>query len=485
MPEPSRGNRQVTPTEATVVVREAPGGPAGAAPTGSQPSRAQRPDPAAILLALEAEVRAQASVIELRYHLANESARLLPHRQAVLVEAAGDGPRVVCISSLATVDRHQAVVRWYEALARQCLASAPAGPLSLDRAALAAVPDASLDELPFSQALWLPIQEPGRAARGHLLLFSQLPWSPAQMRIGQRLATTYAHAWRALEPAPRPARAWLRAGRTRWMVAAALVLAAAWPVSFSALAPVEVTAGDPMVVAAPLSGVVAEMLVAPNVEVSAGQPIVRFEDTRLRNELQLSERRLQVAQARLAGTTQAAIDNSTASREVAINRSERDLAQAQYDYARELLDQSVLKAPGPGVVLYSDPRDWQGRPVETGQQILRLADPRRVEFTIQLPVQDSVMIRPQAAVRVYLDSDPLRPLQAVLERASYQAARTEYGSFAYRLTARIEPGEAGEAALRSLRIGMRGTAQVYGRQVPLIYALLRRPVSALRQTIGW
>ena len=433
-----------------------------------------------MLLALEAGIRAQATVLELRHHLFNESRQLLGASQAVLLDSEDGQPRVRGISSLPDVDRQQPVVRGYEALARVCLSRPEAAQgLRLDRAEFGAEAPDLAAELPYQYALWLPVCEEQQPARGQLLLFSHTPWSDAQVRIGRRLMATYAHAWRTLSGPVRSRRRWLRERRTQWAIAAALVLAAAYPVALSALAPVEVSAREPFVVAAPMAGVVAEMLVSPNVRVAEGQAILRYEDTRLRNELQLSERRLQVATARLAGLTQAAIDSAEASREVAINRAERDLAQAEYDYARALLEQAVVRAPRAGVAVYTDPRDWQGRPVETGQQILRIADPARIEFTILLPVQDSLLVEPGADVRVYLDSDPLHPIAATVERASYQAARTELGSFAYRLTAQ------GGALPAALRIGMRGTAQVYGRRVPLIYALLRRPISSLRQSLGW
>lgn len=506
LPSSPQAARPIRPTQPT---HPAPPAAASPRPGGTQPGGAAaaplrlrldpppRPEPAAILLALEAEIRAQASRVELIYHLVNESRRLLEFGQAIVFDADPRRPRALGISGVATVDRHQPVVRSLERLAARCAREDDGPVLAMGRKALQRLAPEAVRELPFSRGLWLPLREPGQPVRGRLLLLASLPWSEAQQRLAQRLATTYAHAWRTLEPRRPLLSRWFADRRMRFALAGLLALACVLPVPVSSLAPVEVTATDPFVVAAPLAGVVAEMLVAPNVAVSPGQPLLRFEDTRLRNELALGERRLRVANARLAATTQAAIDSAEASREVAVQRAERDLAQAQYDYARDLLAQSVVQAPVAGVVLYSDPRDWQGRPVETGQQILRIADPRRTEFTIQLPVQDSVLSRPGADVRVYLDGDPLHPVAARLVRASYHAERTELGSFAYRLTARRPgqetEGEAAQAAAQAietdradrLRIGMRGTAQVYGDQVPLIYALLRRPISALRQAVGW
>jgi multidrug resistance efflux pump len=190
---------------------------------------------------------------------------------------------------------------------------------------------------------------------------------------------------------------------------------------------------------------------------------------------------MQVATARFASTSQAAIDSADANREVAINKAELELATAQYDYARDLMAKSVLSAPVDGIAVYSDRRDWQGRPVETGQQIMKIANPERIEFSIFLPVQDSLLIEDGARVKIYLDSDPLRPIDAQLLRAGYQAEKTENNNLAFRLVARADDG----AALKNLRIGTRGTAQVYGGKVPLLFYVLRRPITVMRQTVGW
>lgn len=452
-------------------------------------------DPVVALLELEAQARRQASTLELGLHLVNETRRVLPFGQAFLLERAHDTApyHVRAASSLATVDRNVPAMRWIESIAAALGAAAKAAGSKADQATTFELPahaDADAEETrtwPHRHALWQPLHDPLSAGRGDdatargVLFFAAKPWLEAHEQVGARLAETYAHAFRALEPRHARSRALRVFGRRRARLAAvaAVLVVCAWPVPLSALAPVEITAADPAIVAAPMNGVVQSILVAPDTRVTKGQPILRFEDTRLRSELELAERRLQVAAARLGGTAQAAIDSHDAGREVAIDRAEYDLAKAQHAYAKALHDQAVVLAPRDGVVVYSDRRDWQGRPVETGQQILQLADPSRVEFTIRMPVADAMVIAPGARVKVYLDSRPLAPLDARVERANYHAEKTETDGLAFTLIAQADDG-----APLDDRVGTRGTAKVYGAKVPLIYHVLRRPIAALRQQVG-
>ena len=65
-----------------------------------------------------------------------------------------------------------------------------------------------------------------------------------------------------------------------------------------------------------------------------------------------------------------------------------------------------------------------------------------------------------------------------LASEGYQAVVSSTQQLVYRLNADIDP------AARGLRIGSRGTAQLQGARVPLLFYLLRRPISAARQYIG-
>ena len=85
-----------------------------------------------------------------------------------------------------------------------------------------------------------------------------------------------------------------------------------------------------------------------------------------------------------------------------------------------------------------------------------------------------------ARIKVFLDSDPLNPVEAVLVEASYQPVRDKRDILSYRLSGELRD-EDGELP----RIGVQGTAQIYGGKAPLIYVLLRKPLASLRQFTGW
>lgn len=109
---------------------------------------------------------------------------------------------------------------------------------------------------------------------------------------------------------------------------------------------------------------------------------------------------------------------------------------------------------------------------------MRVALPDDVEVEAWLAIGDAIPLKRGASVSLYLSASPLDPVAARVRNVSYEAAQRPDGSFAYRVRATLD----GESAHR---VGMKGTAKLSGAWVPLAYWLTRRPLAAVRQTLGW
>jgi multidrug resistance efflux pump len=454
---------------------------------------ASRPDPAlpkavprgavpdagalAILLQYEGELRRWPTVEELAFHLANETRRIVDYDQMFVLRQArvGSGFHVVAVSSLATVDRNAPLIRAVEKAVTRL-----AGSEGVDRAhefrPSALLDDAAVDEYPFTFWRWQPLRDREGEVFAGLLVARGTAMRDAETVRLDRVAETGSHAWLALTGgAPVRRIRGLEPKEKRGLLVGLAVLAL-FPVQLTALAPVEVVAARPYVVAAPFSGVVEQILVPPNAPVRAGQPVIRFDDTKLRNDLQVAAEKLEVARTRVERSTNIAIDVREETREIALMRAEYELAEADHAYARDLLARTQAAAPRAGMALYSDRRDWEGRAVNVGDPIMQIIDPRRVEFRIDLPTREQMSLSPGGQVKVWLDAQPLWAEEARIETVSYQSRPTPEGVQSFAVVAR----PLGDTP----RVGSRGTAKLYGRWVPLSYSLLRRPISSFRQFVG-
>lgn len=472
--------------------------------TGAPVSNAGVAERLAALVGLERRARACTDADQLAFLMVNDSHALVPYRQAVLWQGGPVTPagRILALSGLAVPERDAPFNVWMAALLARHAAS-PAGrragpmtrPLAVADAGADAHQDAAMwaEHLP-AHAWWMPLCRAGGdggPAEG-LLLLRETPWQAAEAGTLELLADAYAHAWQALQkPAAsrgraarlRAWRAGLRGWRWRWGAAVLSLLVLACPLRQTVLAPAEIVARAPEAVRAPLPGVVDHIDVQPNQAVQPGQLLAALDARELQGRLEAARQALAVAEAELRQGQQQALFDDRSKAGLALLQGKRDQALADRDYFAQAVARTQLRAERAGIALFDDPADWIGRPVALGERIMWVADPADVELEVLLPVADAVTLPPAARVRLFLHSAPTTPLEAELVRVGYRAAPTPDGTLAFRVRARLSAGAAdAPAALR--RVGLKGTAKLYGERTVLAAYLLRRPLAAARLWLG-
>lgn len=435
--------------------------------------------PFVVLLQLEAEIRRAESLKSLQFLIANDTRRIASYRQAYVLEARRSSYRVAAISSLAVVDRNAPAVRWTEAIVNVLVDGFTQQAVQFINAM--DCPEELRNDWPnfsFSHAALCALVTPTGQYLGALWISRDQPFTESDRTVLSRLGETYGHAWGALAGwrAKRRGPSGARIGFALLLLAVALMFV---PIRMTALAPSEIVATEPMVVAAPLDGVIKQVLVPPNTRVESGEHLFNYEAVDLHNEYEIAERRLDVARAVFRKAESSAFQDPESRARLAQLEAEVDLLAIERDYARERLDRVSVTAERSGLLLYSDPSDWEGRPVKVGERVMEIVSPDKAHTRINLPVADAIVIEPGAGVEVFLDIDPLEPRQAALTSASYVAEKTAEGALAFPVEAEFTGGQ------KLPRIGLKGTAKVYGQRTTLFYYLFRRPISAARQYFGF
>lgn len=447
---------------------------------------ASRENLLAALLQLEKRARACADAQALAFLMVNDTHALAPYRQAALwlPGAGGDGV-ISALSGLAVPDPNAPFTVWLAGLLASRAREGASGPFAAT---------------PGEQAMWaehlpghglllrLPLGD-AAASDGLLALWRDTPWTGAEIAVLGLLADAYAHAWRALAPTQRTGRAaswWgrLRHGerRTRWWLALGVAVIGLMfvPVRQSVLAPAEVVARAPMAVRAPLQGVVDQIAVAPNQTVEKGQLLAALDVRDLEGRLESARQALAVADAELRQNQQQALVDDRSKATLALARGKRAQAASDVDFYAKAVARAQLRAERDGIVLFDDPADWIGKPVALGERIMMVADPADVELEIHLPVGDAIALPAEAPIRLFLNTAPADPLPATLLRVGYRASPTAEGAMAYRVRARLTD----DALATQPRVGLKGTAKLYGESTPLYGYLLRKPLATLRVWLG-
>ncbi|MGE0973147.1 efflux RND transporter periplasmic adaptor subunit (plasmid) [Klebsiella sp. WOUb02] len=431
--------------------------------------------PLAELLQLQRRMRALDSREALAFFIVNETHRLTPYRQALLWDAAAGKLRTV--SGIASLDEHSPFCRGFGELCSQWQRRyRQIQPLTPQ--ALPTQERIFWKEYLPEHGLWLPLPHSHAENPLVLILLRERPWSDTERMLLEQLADAYGHAWHAV--APRRARRVLPVRRKKTFVITIMVLALAmlFPVRQSVLAPAEVVAHRPVMVRAPLAGVIDDIPVRPNQPVKQGQVLVRLDARDLENQRENARQQFASADAQYRQAQQMALNDTDAKAQLAVLASRRQQAQIDMAFLEAQLARMESASPRDGVAIFDDVSDLLGRSVSVGERIMMVADPHDAELEIQLPATDAIALDHDAEVRLFLNVAPNSPQPAYLTQIGYRASLNADNVMAYRLHARFQRDDP------ILRVGLKGTAKVYGYRTVLIAYLLRKPWSSLRVWLG-
>ena len=254
------------------------------------------------------------------------------------------------------------------------------------------------------------------------------------------------------------------------------------PVRLSVLAPLEVDAKNPYVVTSALNAVIEEVKVFPNDKIQKDQLIVKFDDVDFTNNYNVAKRTLDVANAELFSTKQSSFYDPKQKSQISQLENQVKLKEAELNYAQDQLDKTKIYAKEDGIAIINNPNDWKGKPVSTGERIFLIANPENIELKIMLSVSDAIFLEENAIVKAFFDNDPTNSWSAKIKYISYKPELTEQNILSYKITANFDDiKENGYIP----SIGLRGTAKIYSQKVTLFFYLFRKPITAVRQWIGW
>ena len=436
-----------------------------------------------VLLEVEAEVRDASNIDQWKYVVANETCKLTCAKQVFVLR--GDlNPKVIAISGLTNFEQSSQMVSGVE----KSVSDRPGiqDKNDTDGISLAEFESTGLELLdgyPFVFLLWVPFKDRNGVNLGGMLLASDKQYSDSDRAISKRLAGTFGHAlgYLTLQPSLiEGVKEKLSFDKSTAIAVAMLVLAALiYPVSMSTLAPFEVAPYDAIIVAAPLEGVIDTVLVEPNQMVQKGDVLAVFSDTVLRNESDLAQRQIRVARAELKKAGQLAFDNQSGQQQLRVAMANYELKLTEGNYAKDLLGRATIIAQRGGLVLFADKRSLIGRPVKLGERIMQIADPQQIELLVDVTVNDAIILKSDARVKIFLDSDPVNAREAVVKYIDYKARERVSGALSFRVVAKLLEDQG-----QIPRLGVRGTAQLYGKYVPFAFYIFRRPLTTIRQWIG-
>ena len=433
------------------------------------------------LISLEKKTREAKSKDELNFLVVNETREIIDYTTSfLLLKSATDKFHINAISDIASIDRTAPLVTFVESIINHKTKINLKEIESIDLEQFSKkIKKQKPKNIP-QYLLCIPIFSPQRGLQGYLLLARNKNFNDNENELVQHLSRTYGHSYNTFLT-NFSVKNFLKknfTGKKRWITISVIILIFLFPVRMTSTAPVEVVAKNPFLITSPFDGVVKKIIANNNDQTKPGDLLVLLEDIDLSNEFNLAKQSLQVAEKELLRTRQSSFTDNEQKSRLAELVAQVDLKRVELKSAERKLKNSKIYSEKKGVVIVDRKSDWQGKPVAVGEKILTIADPNNIEFLIWLPVKDSIVINQDANTNIFLDINPMSSYKGNIIRSTYEPELSPEEVLSYKLISSFKGNR------DTPRIGLRGTAKVYGNRTILFYYLFRKPITFIRQLIG-
>lgn len=431
------------------------------------------------LLSLEHTLREIGTLNELAFFIAHQTSEVIAYEKAVIWQNHRlNYVEIKSFSNLSDVDNHSEFslgLRKFIGALRKQLPSGQAAellhkhqqPLALQRY----WPKSLSDDI-----IYVSFRDDDTTLGG--ALFSGQGFDDSTLDRLQWLTTSYHYYWAKLARPKHFLKVRKLSKKTKAIALSVAIGVLFLRVPTSTIAPASVIAKSPLIITAPMEGVIKSLHIDPNQTVVAGDILLTLDDKELINANYLAQKELAIAAAKHRKAIQTGFHDISQRAEINILRSEIDIKQLEMDYTNQVLSDTIIRAPNHGVAIIDNKQELIGKPVATGEKILEIADPASTQIEIWLPLQDAIVFQEGSSIKLFPDNQPFNTINGTVTYVSYTPKHSPHGTLAFRILADVDSS-------KHAQIGTQGSSKIMGSATTLFQYLLRKPIATLRQTVGW
>jgi hypothetical protein len=436
-------------------------------------------NPLITLLGLEEQTVKAASKSELAFLMVNDTYALVTYQQCLLLDRFGS---LVAASGVSTIEKTAPFALWLKRVFKNKHPFHKREAVRVSARDIAGQDGDEWTEWFAPHALCIGFHDENGHADATLIFTREKAWEDQEITLLSRLCEIYSFAWRVqnraglfstLKERVKAIPYW------RWGLGLVLIACLFLPIRLSVLAPAEIVPYNPAVIRAPVEGIIDKVLVSPNQQVATDTVLFTFDQTAIIGKIDVSNKALSSAKALLDQVTQQAFWDPKANGQLAVLKAQQEEKRAELAQLTDYLSRTEIKSPRAGLIVMDDASEWIGRPVSVGEKVLSIAAPGEVEVEAWLAPADVIPLTSGDKLTLFLNNDPLSPVQAELKYIAYEATLQASGLLAHRLRASLIMNDTDIP-----RLGLKGTARLDGEKVSLAYWLFRRPLASIREWVG-
>jgi hypothetical protein len=439
------------------------------------------------LLQLESQARRCDTIRNLGFYMVNFSKKILPYSQCYVWRKKNDKFSIEHISATTTINRKAPYILFLEkkflpAVIKNQKKNAKKKMVpffeKIDVSQHEDLIKKHKQELP-NHIMFIPFISLDKKCNGGIMFYLEAGWIEDRLPLMRSLIGTYQHCWYALSPisAHEKLKRNIFSTKKWWILLLVIILALTLiDLPQTVLVPAEIAPKHPELISSSIPGTIAKIYVEPNQIVDKGDLLFSLDKVSIENKYQQAQKELILEKERLRRAHLHGQFSQESKGEILLLKTSVAKIEAKVTYTKTLLQRTDIHASKDGMVIFTDPRDWLGKPIEIGERIMLLSDPEDKQLDFWVPMDDLIPQEKQAKIIFYSNPEPLKSVDAHVKYITLVPKAQEDKSIAYY--------GVGTFTATSGQIGLKGTAKIYGRPVSLFYYLFRRPIAWIQQSVG-
>jgi len=408
----------------------------------------------------------------------NDTVQVVRYDRAVLWSFEGDTPKILGVSGQTTVNQNSDLAKKWGRLISDLADPSKIQLFSQDSFSNEKRLWVEMEsEEPKPAILWMPIITQEKRQLGLWLeRWQGVSWTNQEADILNFLVQAYGIAWEKFSSMH--SYSFLKKKRTIFGALALLLILLSLRVSLRVVAPCEVVPKNPILITAPLEDIIAQVDVKPGQHVKKGEVLFEYDKRIVAENLKAAEEQVNVAQLDLNRAKTLALKDDRSFAEISVLAAKLKKEQINLELAKYHQSQLTVTSPEDGVVMLEDPEEWRGKPVHIGERVLMITNPDQTKIRIWIPENDNVVLDPNQEIKIILNIDPEKNRTALLSYIANASTVNEkhLPSFVAEAYWTTEPTD--------VKMGLKGTAILYGQKVSVFYWIARKPWGYLRTLVG-
>jgi multidrug resistance efflux pump len=434
------------------------------------------------LYQLSTDLFASQSRQDLIFRILNSTIRLFAYRRAILWSFDNKRPRLLGVSGREDINNQSPLATlWRDVITSleenkrvQVLNDTSTGPQDTWQRLVEKTSGFSV--------MWVPMIVEGELRAGLWLeRWGKDVWDVGECEIMNAFAQNLSLAWKQFNRLSRWHNRKTSLLQRKVMAVAAVVIVYLLffqTVSLRVVAPCEIVPEDPEMIAAPLEGVIKQVWVQPGDRVKKGELLFTYEDRIIMQELKVAQKQVEIIESQYDRIQLRAFQDDEAMEKIQSLKYRLEQEEIRLKLAESNAGHLEVRAPADGICMLDNPEYWQGRPVQIGERVVQIFLPEKSKVRIFLPENDYIKFDREKPVRIVMNSDPGSKYEARLDYVAPQTSRNPEGGASFIAEASVATPDA------RIRVGSKGSAIVYGEEVPTGYWLARKPLGGIRHLLG-